>query len=243
MVSDTALLHLASGAPAGLIIGIFVTVGLLALIVAGISAAAERRRDREMAQLAASMGFEYQAKAQWLLDRLGGCHLFTLGHGKKVTRLARTEEGGLETCLFDYRYTVGGGKNSRTYRRSVAAFHLPGAAVPRFEMRPEHLRHKLASVFGYQDIDFAQAPGFSSRYLVRGPNEAAVRRLFTAEAIAQFQHLPDWCAEGNGQWIVFYPDRSRLPVAELSGFFDRAVAVVAPFYNASRLPGSRADSP
>jgi hypothetical protein len=37
----------------------------------------------------------------------------------------------------------------------------------------------IVSAFGYQDIDFGNRPTFSSKYLLRGPDEPSVRNLFT----------------------------------------------------------------
>ncbi|MEC9473853.1 MAG: hypothetical protein VX584_04130, partial [Actinomycetota bacterium] len=59
--------------------------------------------------------------------------------------------------------------------------------LPTFVIRPENLFHKIGSTFGYQDIDFDAHPTFSKRYLLRGPDEEAIRNTFTDEFLSSYE--------------------------------------------------------
>src|ERR1041384_2274301 len=45
--------------------------------------------------------------------------LFNQGHGKKIKNFMYGQASGVKAAVFDYIYTVGGGKNSHTYFQSV----------------------------------------------------------------------------------------------------------------------------
>ncbi len=46
-------------------------------------------------------------------------------------------------ALFDYTYTVGGGKNRSTVRQMVICFELDGFVLPTFSLQPENMLHKV----------------------------------------------------------------------------------------------------
>lgn len=103
-----------------------------------------------------------------------------LGEGRSFgfTNIIYRTSGEGGTAVFDYSYTVGSGKNSRSYVQTVALFRDMGVPWPEFQASPENFAHKLVSLFGYQDIDFDDSPDFSGRYLLRGPDESGIRMLF-----------------------------------------------------------------
>ena len=55
--------------------------------------------------------------------------------------------------------------------------------IPVFTIDREHVFDKLASLAGYDDIDFEEFPEFSDAYYLKGPNEAGIRDLFKPELI------------------------------------------------------------
>jgi hypothetical protein len=108
--------------------------------------------------------------------------------------------------LFDYRFTTGSGKNSSTHSQTVAAFKIPGAALPEFSCKPEHFFHKVADMFGFPDIDFDGYPVFSKAYHLSGPDDAAIRKLFHANTIQQLesQVTKRWSIDGHHDWLIIY---------------------------------------
>jgi hypothetical protein len=121
------------------------------------------------------------------------------------------ETEGVKAAIFDYRYTVGGGKNSQTFNQSVLYFEPPNLNLPFFSLRPEHLLHKLIEAFGYQDIDFGNHPTFSSKYLLRGPDEPALRNLFNDALLGFYEMNQGLSADGGGNQLFFFQQNYRQP--------------------------------
>ncbi|UCG16478.1 MAG: hypothetical protein JSV19_00265, partial [Phycisphaerales bacterium] len=83
--------------------------------------------------------------------------------------------------------------------------------------------------FGYADIDLDEHPEFSSRYLVRGQDEAAIRELFTWQVVEFFERLGKICVEGGGQRIVVYRASKRVPAAQIGDFLQEAAQACSVF--------------
>lgn len=189
-----------------------------------------RRREAErreaFAGLAASLGFSWAEEDDSLLSSdLAGLHLMRQGRRRRVRNVLRRSRAGAETVCFDYQYTTSSGKNSQTHRQSVVALHLPGRAFPSFELRPEHLLHKLGSAFGYRDIDFDSSPEFSRRYLLRGEDETAIRALFGPSVLHALEQQPGWAVEATGDWLIVYRPRKRARADDLPTFLEEGRAI------------------
>src|SRR5439155_23750164 len=85
--------------------------------------------------------------------------------------------GGTSFTAFEYRWTTGSGKSSRSHRIGALLWTLQ-RSLPQFFLAPEGWWDKLAAYFGGQDIDFDDSPAFSRSYRLRGADEGAVRALF-----------------------------------------------------------------
>jgi hypothetical protein len=207
---------------------ILIAVGGLALAggILYLSYVADQKRSAAMADVALRMGFTYQAKvADEQSAALGSFHLFKRGHGRQGRNLMRGKAGDYEAIVFDYQYTVGGGKNSHTYRQTVVIFPGIGVALPEFTLAPEHIWEKIGSLFGYQDIDFEASEEFSKHYLLRGPDETAIRSAFGAEALGFFAQTLGWSVESCGGSLAVYRSAKRCKPEELQPFLSEAAAV------------------
>jgi hypothetical protein len=194
----------------------------------------KKRRREAMERLAISMGFTYCAKPPastqipqtkdeegihliWGLrfitrttapegppQGLEGLPLLSRGRARSSTNLLSGWLDGMEALIFDYQYTVGSGKSQRHYSQTVIALN-PGKSLPLFELRPEKIAHKIASLFGSPDIDFNSHPEFSKRYLLRGPDENALRGFFGPLLLNFFASNPEfWSVESNGRRLIVY---------------------------------------
>jgi len=207
----------------------------LALAGAGVIGAwmsyAARKRTEAMSEMARMMGWEFRAKDRELLgENLIGLRLFEQGRGREFMNVLRGGEGKERILLFDYAYTEGSGKSQHTARQSVAAFERAGRGLPRFELRPENLLHKIGSVFGYRDIDSKDFPAFSKAYLLRGQVEDDVRKVFKPIAIQYLEYNRGWCVEGCGDWLVMYREGRRAEPEDIPAFLEdaRALNIVFP---------------
>lgn len=182
-----------------------------------------KKRVQALQKAALQMGFTFDRNGQPFFKELDtNLHLLRLGRGKKLYNLMRGPQG---VAIFDYQYMRGGfvDNTRRASTQTVAAFPFSASALPAFSLGPEHLWQKVASALGYQVIRFDSHPGFAKRFALRGPDETAVRQLFTPPLVEYCQSWPEqpvWCLEGAGRWLLLYhPDRSVKP-PDLHAFAD-----------------------
>jgi hypothetical protein len=196
---------------------------VLFLIILGATLLNERRRREAMQRIASEIGMDYLADDQGMLNKdITRFHLFRRGRARRVRNVMTGLVADLQAYLFDYKYTVGGGRNARTFRHTVAAFRVPQRMLAGFELRPESLFHKIGSALGFQDIDFPSHPAFSSRYLLRGEDEGAIRNLFSDDVLRFFEQCPPVCVEAAADWIVVHWPGRRVAPDDIAGFLEEA---------------------
>ena len=184
-----------------------------------------RRRDRERTEalrhFARTRGFEFRET----VDRPGPeTWLFKRGRRRRGRNRLTRSEPDYEVAIFDYRFWEHHGNHSRREEQTVAMFRRAGHPVPSFEMRPENLLHKVAAVFGVRDIDFESRPEFSGKYLLRGPDERAVREVFGPAVLAFFEKNPGWSVETQGDTIVVYRGGKTAKPDDFPEFLEQAKA-------------------
>ena len=128
------------------------------------------------------------------------------------------ETNGVKAALFDYIYVVGHGKHQQTHYQSVAYFEPRNLSVPNFSLRPENVLHKFISALGYQDIDFGNRPVFSSKYLLRGADELAIRNAFNDSLLAYYETNQGACTDGGGNQLFIFRQGYRTPPQEAQSF-------------------------
>jgi hypothetical protein len=209
----------------------YLIVGAVVVLVGGLGYVtwqSEKRRTAALQDLAVRLGFNFVGKVgPETVEAMGPFHLFKHGHAHQVKNLMRGRAEGADVTLFDYQYTTGGGKDSHTYRQTVALFPgAPGAsALPDFTLGPEHWWNKLGKIFGQQDITFEASPEFSKAYLLKGPNEQAIRAAFGAEALGFLAQNQGWSVQSaSGALAVFMASKLCKP-EDLQAFLAQACAV------------------
>lgn len=212
---------------------IFVLVfGFVALIIGILIVAAiiankrERERTEQMKGVANLLGWQFSEAAplDWI-PNLEKFALFNQGHGRTIKNIVYGELEGMKAALFDYRYTVGSGKNQSTYNQSVVYFEPGNLNAPFFSLRPEHTFHKIIAAFGYQDIDFGNRPTFSSKYLLRGPDEPAVRSLFNDALLGFYEMNQGSSADGGDNQLFIFRQNERTPPHESQAFVNWALQI------------------
>jgi hypothetical protein len=132
---------------------------------------------------------------------------------------------GVKAALFDYQYSVGHGKHRSTFNQSVVYFEPPNLNLPFFSLRPERTFHKIISALGYQDIDFGNRPDFSKQYLLRGPDEQAVRNAFSDAVLSSYETNPGTCTDGGGNQLFIFRQGYRIAPLEAQSFISWASGV------------------
>ncbi len=210
-----------------LMFGGFVAIVIVA-IVAGV--AYERKRTDALRAVAESMKFDFcKESGMAVVSATGEFHLFSQGHGRKITNLMRGTANDIDVNIFDYRYTIGSGKNSSTYRQTVVVFQSSLLNLPDFALRPEHFFHRVGRAFGYQDITFDRYPVFSKKCLLRGTNEEAIREIFHEGVLKFYESHEKLCTEGSGNQLIVYRSGKRVKPPEISAFMQEAFEVFALF--------------
>lgn len=199
-------------------VGVLVIIGALHL---------ERERTRSLEAAAKALGWSFAAKQP--LDVIPGLERFGLfgqGYSRSIRNFMAGQKDDVRAAVFDYQFTVGSGKTQSTIQQTVVYLRSEALALPAFSVRPEHVFHRIGSVFGYQDIDFPDRPEFSRRCLLRGPDEAAVRAAFPAEVTAFFEGEAKWCADGEGEELFLWRSGKRVAPAEVPGLLASATELL-----------------
>lgn len=212
------------------VVGILAFVGVIIYIAFQV----QRKRTEAMSAVCQAMGFVFtESPDVGTLRAYGDQPLFDRGHSRNARNLMTGRTADREVMLFDYQYTVGGGKNSHTYSQTVALYPNGASGLPDLVLAPENVFHKIGQIFGYQDIDFDQSPEFSSHYLLRGEDEMAIRGAFTADAIAFFAQDRGWQVEIRGGHVVIYRSSRRCKPPEAPAFLAETLRVLLALHPAA----------
>jgi carbonic anhydrase len=216
-----------------LFIGFFVVL-IGGLIVAAIAARRrEQERTRQMVNVANLLGWQFtEAAAMDWIPNLDKFALFSQGHSKQIRNVMYGEIDGMKAAVFDYHYAVGHGKHRSTFDQAVAYFEPRNLNLPPFSLRPEHTFHKIISALGYQDIDFGNRPDFSSKYLLRGPDEQGVRSIFTDALLGFYEMNEGASTDGGGNQLCIFRQNQRPVPHETQAFLNWGLQL-------QRLYGSR----
>ncbi len=205
---------------------IFAAIAVVVLSGIGVWVWLERRRRQAIEAIASQAGFVFHREGDGPIGAIT-CrrHLLSLGRSPSASNLLSGSIGDVDVLLFDYVYTTGSGKNSSRHRQTVAAYRVPGAVLPAFELRPESVFHKIGAALGFRDIDLPGYPEFSKRVLLRGEDEASVAGLFDDETTALVMGLQGVSIEGSGEWVMVYRASRRTRPDDLLPFMEQGFTI------------------
>ncbi len=179
----------------------------------------EKERTQALQATAAQLGWSFAAQAPLnMISSLDRFPLFNEGHSRQIKNFMYGEAQGIKAAVFDYVYVVGHGKNRHTYFQSVVYLEPHDLNVPNFSLRQEGFMQKMLSAFGYQDIDFGQRPEFSRQYILRGHDEAAIRRTFSDRLLSFYESYPGTCTEAGAGQMFLYRSGYRFQPQEVQSF-------------------------
>jgi len=206
-------------------LGLVVVVLLVAGGIVVGSVVVQQRRTQAMRAAAAALGLRFEGRwTELRITGLGAHSLFCTGSRRSVQNAMTGSVRGVELAVIDYDYTVGSGKSRRTLAQTVCWLRIPDARLPTFVLRPERLFDKIGAAFGAQDIDFEGHPEFSRRYLLRGQDEPAVRRVFAPPVLTHFETHEASVEAFVDKLIVYDPDTYVAPTA-LAELVERALEI------------------
>jgi hypothetical protein len=202
------------------VIGLFVVIGVY-------SWQKEKERTRQLQLTASQLGWSFAASAPW--NMIAGIERFTIfnqGHAKEIKNFMYGEASGTKAAVFDYVYVTGSGKNRQTHYQSVVYLEPSYLNVPNFSLRPEGVFYKLLTAFGYQDIDFGQRPEFSRQYILRGPDEPAIRRTFNDGLLSFYETYTGTCTDGGGNQLFVFRRGYRFQPQEIQAYVGLGLKVL-----------------
>lgn len=206
----------------------------------------DRKRSDKIQALATRLGFTFRRKATDADKALiVGCQIANAGRGhitSNVLEAAQTDE--LRMTLFDHVYTVGYGKSSQQYNQTVTRMQSPVLNLPAFALFPETFSAKIGKLFGGTDINFPEAPLFSKKYILRGPDEAAIRSIFNP-ALLQFlaqQQLP-LSIDAGGDTLFVHRTSRRAKPEEIEAYVAEGKQILAKFFEGQRSGGRPSPPP
>jgi len=190
--------------------------GISSVVVAGfgINRIYERRRREGFERYALERGLRFELERPGEEQRhTATCPVFSKGHSRRWRYTLTGTRNGVPFTSFEYRFTVGSGKDSSTQYIGAMLWTLEGGRLPQFMLTPEGLFDRISSHFGGQDFDFQDSPEFSRQYRLRGPDEPAVRALFTAVIRHAFGGEPGHNVSGAGNELMWWRG-GRLPLGD-----------------------------
>lgn len=156
--------------------------------------------------------------------------LFKSGRGT-IRNLCQSKSAAMdeEVHIFDYSYVVSTGKTTATFDQTVFFVNSKKLGLPEFNLKPEHLGHKIATFLGWDDIDFEQYPVFSDKYHLTGEHESFIRSTFDDEVLKFFSKTTGWTVEAANYYLIFYHQNKLVPENTLADFYRLGLGIYGLF--------------
>jgi hypothetical protein len=186
-----------------------------------------KERTRNLQITATQIGWSFSPTAP--LNMIPGIErfaLFSTGHNKAIENMMYGVANGVKAAVFDYVYVTGYGKSRQTHYQSVVYLEPTNLSVPYFTLRPESLMYKLFTALGYQDIDFGQRPVFSKQYILRGPDEPAIRNLFNDQLLSFYETYGGTCTDAGGNQLFVFRSGHMLQPQEIQPYVGVGLSVL-----------------
>lgn len=192
-----------------------------------IRAFSERKRTEKLRQVAGDLQLRFETGGAPAVEaELGRFRRIGDWHAIGVRNVMKGSGQGAEVCVFDFS---GKGDTGRTRKYFTALrFRLPGLQLATFTLQPEELLHKFFDA-GFGDIDFVEFPAFSEMFLLAGPDEAEVRRLFDRELIGLLESKPGITIEARGEEMLIYRSTKRPEPNAIGAFLSEGLSLFSAF--------------
>jgi hypothetical protein len=215
--------------------------GMIAMVAAIITVSVHysRKRTRELTEVAQQIAFIFVGNNWSGPPRSSQYNTCLLRRARgKFGNVMTGSANGLSIGLFDFTYPMG--KSSIT--QTLASFSQE-LELPPFELRPEGVLDRIGDSLVHNDIDFDSHPDFSRRYLLRSPDEAAVRNLFTPSVLTYIEQLPadkKWHVEGTATTLIIYRGGSPISPFEMPSFLEETSSIARIIFGSDGLKKSGA---
>jgi len=202
-----------------------VAFGIVATV---ISSRNEKKRTEAWKEAAGRPGMQFLGEGNTVLARFGRLQLFQTGRRQRVWNAIAVDSGEIRIVVADFRFITGSGKHAHTHQQTICALESDRFDVPHCRLRPEaRWMDALGSLFGGQDIDFAEDPQFSAAFVLQGEDEPAIRRVFHAQVREWFAERAGrgFIFEAQGNQLVFHLGK-RIPPEQAPELMDQALQIM-----------------
>ncbi|MEE2973321.1 MAG: hypothetical protein VX672_09360 [Planctomycetota bacterium] len=203
-------------------------IGIVVFMLVAVAAVhaflQERKRTTELQDLAERMGLSFSpARDSSADERFARFGPFKRGHSRRAWNIMRgmVTLGGyeMEVESGDFRYTVGTGRDRRTYKFSYLVGTNPIGACPETIVRKEGVFDQLKGVLGFDDIDF-ESDEFSRRYHVSSDEKRFAYDLIDQRMIEYLMATSPPAFELDGDLICVSDGRARWRAEDFQQWFD-----------------------
>lgn len=188
-----------------------------------------KRRRQELMAVASSLGLAFRD------DNLGRnppelaatttFGAFQYGTSRTFANLLHGNRDGIAVRIFDYSYDSGVGENRSGAESTMVLLTSADFALPfNFEIYPEGVFAKMGAALGGQDIDLAEYPEFSRRFILKGSDANAVRSLIDPATAAFFESHKGISVMFNGQDMLVFRGWRKVKSADIHSLLDDALA-------------------
>ncbi len=186
----------------------------------------DRRRNADLAGLAAQLGLDYREKDEFgLLQQLKSFDLFRRMrrwfHNGQIVNVLSGRIGETDVYLFDYIYYVSSNNSRRRITQTVFFANDKNWFLPDFRLKPETWWDKVMERLGMaSDINFPEQPEFSNQFRLNGEMTELVREKFSPAVRQYLTERPPTHLEGNNYYLIAYKPRKKLNADEARDFFE-----------------------
>jgi len=169
---------------------------------------ADKRR-RKVAEIASRHNLFFSPKDPYDMINAFGFDLFDFGRAKSVSNVMYGKQADRDVRAFDYRYTTGSGKNSRTYHWTCGLVTTGGATTwPHLTLGPETFFERIAQVVAGDDIDF-ESEESNRAWEVRCEDRRFASAMIDPEMMLHLVDRAEGCrVEVGGTWVLFYYEQA-----------------------------------
>lgn len=212
--------------------GIYVALVPHSLMIPGLTFAyrfnliAQRKHTHAMRGVANELRLRFAPDGNAeLLRRVLTSQLGKIGRAHRLTNLIHGTIDDIRVALFDFDYREG----KANPRLTIVRLSWRGPKLTNFMLKPRSWinRDLFEMVSGRNDITFASHTTFSHNYFLRGTNEVAIRKRFTAAVRNFYEQHPGLSTEVTGNSLLYYRETASLKPDDIQPFVTEAIELLA----------------
>lgn len=208
--------------------GVLFAIGFFIFIGIGYwwTGVLEKRRREDLIRLAQELGLELS----WQLmpgdqNRFDRFVLSKKGYRRKSGICLTAETDQTRMTIFDFDFETGQGKNKEIAHFVFTMCIDSQLQAPQLSLRPSTWGARLAEFVGRRDIDFPEDPEFSKTFVLRGPDEEAIKRFFTPSRRRAMLAYPEQNLEICDNTILIVRRNTRLDAKMVKSYMNETLRI------------------